>query len=113
MNYQIEKNDDVQLIRIHEERLNSNLAPELKTIFLVLIKPENSQILIDLEKVKYVDSSGLGALLFGLRQARNHGGVVKLLKAQNRVLDLIRIAQLENILVNFTNEQEALESYVS
>ena len=71
MKYQIEKNENVQIIRIKEERLDSNLAPELKTIFLVLTKHENAKILIDLEQVSYVDSSGLGALLFGFRQARD------------------------------------------
>ena len=81
--------------------------------FFFTIQNDLFGLLLDLEKVKYVDSSGLGAILFGLRQARNNDGVVKLLKAQNRVLDLIRIAQLENILVNFTDKQEALNSYGS
>ena len=111
MKYQIAKIEQVKIIRIQEDRLDTNIAPELKTLFLVLAKPENANILVDLEQVSYVDSSGLGALLFGFRQARDHDGTVRLLKVQSRVKELLRISQLENILINFDDEKDALESY--
>ena len=111
MKYQIEKIDEVKVIRLHEKRLDTNIAPDLKTLFLVWIKPDDAHILVDVKDVVYVDSSGLGAILFGLRQAREHNGTVKLLSAQKRVRDLIQIAQLEGTLENFVDEDEALQSF--
>jgi len=107
----IDKIDDLSILRIHEERLDSNIAPELKTQFLSLIQPKSSKVIVDLDKVKYVDSSGLGALLFGYRQVRDHDGSFKLLKAKSRVLDLIHIAQLGDVLINYNDETEALASF--
>lgn len=113
MKYQLEKVEKVKIIRLKEERLDTNVAPELKTLFLVWIKPDSANILIDLKDVQYVDSSGLGALLFGYRQTRDKDGIMKLLKSQNRIKELLRIAQLENVLVNFDDEEEAIQSFTS
>ena len=106
----IDKSDDLRILRIYEEPLDSNIATELKTQFLSLIQPKSSKVIVDLDKVKYVDSSGLGDLLFGYRQVRDHDGSFKLLKAKSRVLDLIHIAQLGDILINYDDETEALAS---
>ena len=113
MKYQLEKVEKVKIIRLKEERLDTNVAPELKTLFLVWIKPDSANILIDLKDVQYVDSSGLGALLFGYRQTRDKDGIMKLLKSQNRIKELLRIAQLENVMVNFDDEEEAIQSFTS
>jgi len=110
MRFVLDEMDDKSILRIHEERLDSKIAPELKTQFLSMIQPKTSKIIVDLEKVNYVDSSGLGALLFGYRQVRDHDGIFKLLKANNRVLDLIRIAHLEEVLVNYNDETKAIAS---
>jgi anti-sigma B factor antagonist len=111
MKIQIEKKEQVKIIRLREERIDTNIAPELKTLFLVWTKPDNARILVDLEKVSYIDSSGLGALLFGYRRARDSNGTVKLMKAQSRVKELLRISHLEDVLTNFENEGEALQSF--
>jgi anti-anti-sigma factor len=67
--------------------------------------------LVVLSEVNYADSSGLGALLFGLRQLKNLGGQLKLLGAKNRVFNLIKIARLENYLPNFDDKKAAIESF--
>ena len=64
-----------------------------------------------MSKVFYADSSGLGALLFGLRQFRDTEGSMKILGANSRVINLIRIAKLEEVLLNFNDEKEAIESF--
>lgn len=106
-----ESKNGVTIIRINRERLDSGIAPDLKTELLILVDQKIKHILIDLTKVSYTDSSGLGALLFGLRQLRDLNGTLKILGANNRVMNLIRIAKLEDILINFENENEALTSF--
>ena len=111
MSFKKEKRNGVTIIRIKQERLDSNIAPELKAEFLLLADKGVKNILVDLTNVFYVDSSGLGALLFGLRQLREIEGALKILGANNRITNLIRIAKLEQVLINFQNEDEAFHSF--
>jgi len=112
MHYQEEQVGDVLIIRIDEDRFDSTVSPEFKTELLRLIEAEHIRnILIDLKKVEYVDSSGLGALLFGHRQAKAKSGKLKLLNINPKVSTLIKIAKLEDILEHFSDEQEALQSF--
>jgi anti-sigma B factor antagonist len=108
MNFLLEEVDDIKILRLKEDRLDSKIAADLKTQLLVLCK-DKSKILIDLSEIKYVDSSGLGALLLGLRQSRDNEGQFALCGAQNRVLNLIQIAQLNGVLKNYSDELQALD----
>ena len=108
MDFLLEEVDDIKILRINNQRLDSLVSPDLKAQLLILIK-EGSLIVLDLNQVKYADSSGLGALLLGLRQARDVGAQFVLVGAQKRVKSLMQIAQLENILLNFDDENQALE----
>lgn len=110
MNFLLEDLDNIKVLRIKEARLDSNVAPELKAQLLVLIR-ENVSVLLDLSAVTYIDSSGLGALLFGVRQAKDVSAKLVLFGAQKRVKSLIQIAQLGPIIMNFENEEDAL-SYI-
>ena len=107
-----EKIGDIQVMRIDEKRLDNNISSELKTEFLRLVENENVvNLLIDLKNVEYVDSSGLGALLFGHRQIKSNTGLLKLVHANPKVKTLIKIANLETILVAFDSEREAMDSF--
>jgi anti-sigma B factor antagonist len=112
MNFQKENIEDVTVVRVQESRLDSNISSDMKTELLRLIEREGAQkILIDLNRVDYVDSSGLGALLFGHRQAKLNSGKLKLVNLNTKIFTLIKIAKLENILQGYQNEKEALKSF--
>ena len=108
-----ENKDGITIIQIENERLDSIIASDLKTELLLSVDGGANKILIDLSRVNYADSSGLGALLFGLRQLKNLGGQMKLLAANNKVRNLIRIARLDELLLNYEDKEEALTSFVS
>jgi anti-sigma B factor antagonist len=109
MNFKVETKNNTYIFRLNEERLNTRIAPDLKAQLLLLIGDETQHsILLDLSKVKYVDSSGLGALLLGLRQARINERQFALLGTQQRVASLIHIAQVGAVLTSFEEEGEAL-----
>lgn len=102
----------VQVVRIEESRLDSAVSSELKTEILRLVENEAAiNILIDLKAVEYVDSSGLGALLFGHRHVKANSGQMKLVYLNQKVRTLIKIANLENILQGYDDEQDALASF--
>ncbi len=104
--------DGVRVVRIEESRLDTNVSSELKTELLRLVENEGAvNLLIDLKLVEYVDSSGLGALLFGHRHVNANAGSLKLVNLNQKVKTLIRIANLESIFPNFEDEQHAIESF--
>lgn len=112
MQFKEEKKDNVLIFRILHPRLDSTNGPEFKTEMFRLIESEQEKgILIDLKEVDYADSSGLGALLFGLRQARAHSAQFKLVNVNPKVLNLIKIAKLDHVIEGFDDEQEAIASF--
>ena len=113
MNFSLDSKNDVQILRIHEERLDMEVAHDLKLQLLALLKDHHRKILLDLRDVEYADSTGLGAILFGLRQGRNFSAELKLVHLNERVLNLIRIAKLDDVVEAFDNEQEAIDSFAS
>lgn len=111
MNLIKEKREDIFIIRLQDERLDTRIAPDLKTEFLKACESSESKIMVDLEKVSYIDSSGLGALLFGLRQFREQGGDLKLIHVASRVQKLLKIAHLNDHLLCYENEAELFRDF--
>ena len=111
MNFFLEDVEDIIVLRLKEKRLDSMVAPDFKAQLLVLLNSEDPKdIVVDLSEVEYSDSSGLGALLFGVRQAREQDVEFVLAGSQKRVLSLIQIAHLTDVLVNYDNEHQAIEN---
>jgi len=111
MNFKVEKKDTLHILHIEEQRLDNRFTSELKTQLLLMINDESSSlILVDLAAVTYADSSGLGALLLGLRQARDHEKKFALVAAQKRVLSLIKIAHLDDLMVNYSDAATAVKA---
>lgn len=106
-----EKKSGVHVLRMQAPRLDSDLAPLLKTEFLRLFNKKIYNILLDLNAVEYCDSSGLGAILFGVRHANEQGGTMKLVHLNAKILSLIKIAKLDDYIDSFDNETEALQSF--
>ncbi|MDZ7361885.1 MAG: STAS domain-containing protein [candidate division KSB1 bacterium] len=111
MNFKTVTKNDVTILRLQDARLDNVIAAELKAHLLVMLEQGIKNILIDLDKVEFADSSGLGAILFGIRQARPLNGRVKLVNPQSRVLGLIKIAKLDNVIEAYDDESEAIESF--
>jgi anti-sigma B factor antagonist len=111
MNLKTTEKNNVTILRLEDERLDSAIAADLKAHLLVMIDQGHKDFLIDLKKVDYADSSGLGAILFGIRQTRPINGKIKLVNLKSRVLSLIKIAKLDNVIEAYDDEQEALASF--
>jgi anti-sigma B factor antagonist len=107
MNFFLEEVDGVKIIKLKEERLDTSIAPDLKAQLLVLIA-DGKKVLMNLEDVQYADSSGLGAILLGFRQARDGGGLFALCNVQKRVQSMINIAQLTNVITIYQDQLEAV-----
>jgi anti-sigma B factor antagonist len=111
MGFVKEQQKGVTIIKVEDERLDSVIAPQLKSELLFLVKEGTRNVLIDLSEVNYADSSGLGAFLFGIRQLKSVYGQLKLLDANERIMSLVRIARLDGILLNFHDREQAISSF--
>jgi anti-sigma B factor antagonist len=71
------------------------------------------QLLINLENVPYMDSSGISTLILCHRCATRGNATMKLLNTKKRVYDLLQVVKLDSIFPCFSDEQEAIASFSS
>lgn len=76
-----------------------------------LLEEGKKRILLNLEKVSYMDSAGIGELVACYKRAREKGGTLKLLKPSGKVQDLLQLTKLEEVFETFDSEKEALASF--
>lgn len=72
---------------------------------------ENSQIVLNLGGITYIDSGGLGTLVALYTTAQNAGGSVKLANLTQRVGDLLQVTKLLTVFDVYDNEEKAIESF--
>jgi anti-sigma B factor antagonist len=110
MKYTIDKQDKYSLLRLHEEKLDSNVAPNLKSELITLHAEGIRNIILDLSEVKYTDSSGLSALLVGNRIMQEDGGIFVLACLSDHTTKLIKISQLDSVLNILPKVEEAIDT---
>ncbi len=70
-----------------------------------------TMVVLNLQDVDYIDSTGLGALVMSSTTLRKVGGVVKLLNLSRRNVELIVLTKLETVFEVFADEQDAVNSF--
>lgn len=84
-------------------------APRLKEAIVDQIDDGCVNIIVNLEKVGFIDSSGLGVLVSGLRRAKERDGAIRLVCTRENVLKIFRITGLDKVFPIFATQDEALE----
>jgi anti-anti-sigma factor len=110
MKYTIDKQEKYSLLRLHEEKLDSSVAPGLKSELITLHAEGVRNIVLDLTEVKYTDSSGLSALLVGNRIVQEEGGIFILTSLSEHTMKLIKISQLDSVLNILSKVEEAIDA---
>ena len=98
MKYSIEKKEKYTVLTLQEENLNSVVAPNLKSELVILSNEGVPNLILDLTNVKYVDSSGLSAILTANRLWKNIGSFVLTGIKHDNVRKLIEISRLDSVL---------------
>lgn len=107
--FSISQRNDICVISVHDSRLDSTKAPGFKTELLRIIGTGVKKVLVDMESVQSIDSSGLGILTFGRRQMDETGGKIALCCLQEKVLTLFKIAKLDRVFAIFDTQKEGLK----
>ncbi|MGH1337628.1 MAG: STAS domain-containing protein [Aureispira sp.] len=99
MKYSVDRKDDYAVLTLEEENLNSLKAPDLKAELIVLHNAGNKNLIMDLSNTKFVDSSGLSAILTGNRLWADSGSAFVLTGLVHpSVKMLITISRLDSVL---------------
>lgn len=106
MSIQTEKKENYVVIRPTVEKLDSTVSPDLKAEIVFQNGKGEKNIVVDLTDVKYIDSSGLSAILVANRLCKSCQGVLVITSVQDSVIKLITISQLDTILNIIQNPKE-------
>jgi len=98
MEFNIEKKDNYTLIQVLEEKLDTHIAPTLKSELVLISGNGEKNIILDLSNCRYCDSSGLSAILVANRLCKNANGTFVLTGLNEAVERLITISQLDTVL---------------
>ena len=109
MNFTITNKDKYTLIVSNVDKLDTTCAPELKSELVYLTKTNVRNMVIDLGKTRYCDSSGLSALLVANRLCKGVNGGLVICALQEPVMKLIQISQLEGVLSITPTAEEAVD----
>lgn len=113
MEFRISKLDNYTLIEVLEEKLDTSIAPGLKSELVLVSGNGERNIVLDLSACRYCDSSGLSAILVANRLCKNANGTFVLTGLTDAVERLITISQLDTVLNIAYSRDEATKIIVN
>jgi anti-sigma B factor antagonist len=101
-------NDKAQAVEVQGE-IDVYTSPRVKETINELIEKGHYQLVINLEGVRYIDSTGLGVLIGALKKVREHNGRILLVCTNPQIKKIFNITGLVKIFEIFKDEDEALQ----
>jgi anti-sigma B factor antagonist len=103
--------NDVTILDLDGRLTIGDGAELLRETVKKLVSEGKTKVLINLTKVPYVDSGGLGELVHCFASAKKKAGAVKLMGLASRITDLLAITRLVTVFETFETELDALVSF--
>ena len=94
-------------------QLTISVEGQLSEAIDTLLESDRTSILLDLTRLSYMDSVGIGELVASYRTVKRLGGVLKILKPTKKVRDSLSLTQLLPIMEVFDDEETAVASFTS
>ncbi len=86
-------------------------APEIKDTINKLIEEKKYNVVINLDKVSYIDSSGIGALISSLSNLKKYQGGLKICNVSGSVRKVFELTKLTSFFEIYDSEQEAINAF--
>lgn len=90
-------------------RLDMRVAPDIRQGLAELARTGNARMVLDLEAVSFIDSSGLGAIISGLKSAREAGGDLRIARPNQQVRLVLQLTTLDRVLKPHSSVEEAMD----
>lgn len=101
--------DGVEIVDVEGE-IDVYTAPRLRELLIDLVNNGSYQLVVNMEKVEFLDSTGLGVLVGGLKRVRAHDGSLDLVCTQERILKIFRITGLTKVFGIHESVDEAVSA---
>lgn len=111
MDIKTEKTEGISVLFVMEDRLDANNSEELKAELRRLFESGAKDLIIDLKQILFIDSSGLGVLVSGYKNASILHGSLKLSNLQSQVKSMFELTRLHRVFDIFMTVDDALQSY--
>jgi anti-sigma B factor antagonist len=90
-------------------RLNMVAAPRLRELITEIVLSGSTRIVVDLSSTEFIDSSGLGALISGLKTARQAGGDLRIAAPTPQVETVLSLTNLNRVLKPYPSADAAFD----
>jgi anti-sigma B factor antagonist len=107
MKLNIDRNEERSVLSVQEERIDAHNSGELKECLLNLFEAGTRLLVVDLKDVRFIDSSGLGALLSGYKNANLRHARLVLAGVQPRVQSMFELTRLHQVFDIVARVEEA------
>jgi anti-sigma B factor antagonist len=104
------EDNDVLVIALHEDNLDASNVREFKDAVQSMIH-ERTRVVLDMSDVKFVDSSGLGALISCLRLLNSSRGDFKLCAMSKTVRALFELMRMHRVFNIYDSREDAVRSF--
>ena len=102
---------DVKVLRL-EGYVDAHTFTEFEEELTRLVEGGQYHLLLDLEKLTYINSTGLGLLMATFRQVRQHGGDLVIAKMSDKITNIFNLLGFSRLISTYPTEQEALQKFV-
>jgi len=113
MNIKEKIEGDIAVLHIRGNLMGGEETVTIKEHIKDLIRDGIKKVVMDLSKVKWMNSSGLGVLMSAMTSLRNAGGNLKLANVTDKVQSILMITQLIKIFETYGSVERAVASYKS
>ena len=104
----VEEDRNGHVVLAVEGEVDLSTAPRLREKLVELVSAGHRKLVVDLERVGFLDSSGLGVLVGGLKRARTHDGDITIVCTQRRILKVFEITGLTDVFTICQTVDEAV-----
>ena len=99
--------DGIEVIEVQGE-IDMYTAPRLRELLIDLVSRGSYRLVVNLGKVGFLDSTGLGVLVGGLKRVRAHDGSLDLVCTQQRILKILKITGLTEVFGIYETVDQAI-----
>ncbi len=111
MNFKVNEKYNCMVIEMKGDIIGGPQAEDFRNTLHELIDEGKKEVIVDLGKVKFMNSSGLGILIGGLTTMKNAGGNLVICRADKKIESLLMVTQLVKVFDHYRTLDEAVASY--
>ena len=109
MDLEITQESVADVLVLHlEGELDTYNCGQLRSALVEHVEAGENRIVIDMTAVEYIDSTGLGSLVGGLKRVSEHGGTMRIVCNNPQILKVFEITSLNKVFPIFATLPEAL-----